>query len=191
MINRRQFIQAIATLSASLPLEAMASNNILGQENNAVYRYLTDPWLTLAVVQEHLLPADGTSPGAQDIMALRYLRNNLDAPDTSNEQRKFIIDGVGWLNDLSQQDFQLPFIQLTKDNKEIILRQVERSRVGSRWLSRMMTYLIEALLSDPVYGGNKNQLGWQWLHHIPGYPRPSVDNVYFKVGGIIRRRTKA
>jgi len=57
----------------------------------------------------------------------------------------------------------------------------------------MMSYLIEALLSDPVYGGNKDQKGWLWLEHIPGFPTPGPDKVYFKLGAHAspRRRTKA
>ena len=86
-------------------------------------------------------------------------------------------------------------MKLNTDEKEKVLRQIEGSRAGSRWLSLMMTYLLEALLSDPVYGGNKDQKGWQWLEHIPGFPTPTTDQVYFKLGqyanGTTRRRTKS
>ncbi len=200
LITRRQFIQLIAISSASWPLISRAGHipqdgKILGREDDLVYKNLKDPWLSLAAVQEHLFPADDTSPGARDIFALRFLRNMIDAPDTDTEEKEFIINGVGWLNDLAIKNHQLPFIQLNNNEKEKVLRQIEGSRAGSRWLSLMMTYLIEALLSDPVYGGNQNKKGWTWLEHAAGFPTPTSEQVYFRLGGYVnetpRRRTKA
>lgn len=198
MINRRQFIQIITLASSSWPMLSQAQKNshqnTLGQSEDLVYKNLTDPWLSLAEVQEHLFPADESSPGAKDIYALRFLRNMLDAPDTDSEEKAFIMKGVGWLNDLSKKNHQQVFIKLTSKNKEAVLRKIEGSRAGSRWLNLMMTYLIEALLSDPVYGGNKDQKGWQWLEHIAGFPTPTTEQVYFKLGKHATgntRRTKA
>ncbi len=73
LINRRQFIQLIAAVSASWPLSGIAANNILGKKHDEIYKNLQEPWLTLAEVQEHLFPADENSPGAKDISALRFL----------------------------------------------------------------------------------------------------------------------
>jgi gluconate 2-dehydrogenase gamma chain len=196
-ISRRQFIQAIAAFSASWPITGMANLDTLGIPHRETYENLSDPWLTLASVQEHLFPAGDSSeqpsPGAKDIAALRFLRNMLEAPDTESEEKSFILNGVNWLNDLSLKNHQSNFIQLNTENKETVLRQIETSNAGNRWLSLIMGYLIEALLSDPVYGGNKDQQGWKWLEHIPGFPTPSVDKVYFKLGAHAspKRRTKA
>ena len=192
LINRRQFIQLLTALGAGWPIAGSAVNKaVLGKIDNEVYKNLQDPWLTLSEVQEHLFPADKTSPGARDINALRFLRNMLEAPDVDTEEKKFITQGVGWLNDLSVKNHQKAFRQLSAKNKESVLRTIEGSRAGSRWLSFMMTYLIEALLSDPVYGGNKHSKGWKWLEHTPGFPTPSVDKVYFKLGKQTYRKTKA
>jgi len=196
-INRRQFIQAIAAFSASWPIAGIANIESLGISHTETYKNLSDPWLTIASVQEHLFPAgdstDAASPGAEDIAALRFLQNMLEAPDTESEEKTFILNGVNWLNDLSLKNHQKKFIQLNTANKENILRQIETSNAGYRWLSLMMGYLIEALLSDPVYGGNKDQQGWKWLEHIPGFPTPTIDKVYFKLGAHAspRRRIKA
>jgi len=193
LINRRQFIQILALTSAGWPLISKSEKLILGRDTEEVYKNLTDPWLSLAEVQEHLFPADNESPGARDINALRFLRNMLDTPDMDSEEKSFILQGVGWLNDLSVKNHKNPFVKLNSDNKETVLRQIESSRAGSRWLSLVMGYLIEALLSDPVYGGNKDARGWKWLEHIPGFPTPTTTQVYFKIGmnENTRRRTKA
>jgi len=193
LINRRQFIQILALTSAGWPLISKSEKLILGRDTEEVYKNLTDPWLSLAEVQEHLFPADNESPGARDINALGFLRNMLDTPDMDSEEKNFILQGVGWLNDLSIKNHKNSFVKLNSENKETVLRQIESSRAGSRWLSLVMGYLIEALLSDPVYGGNKDAKGWKWLEHIPGFPTPTTEQVYFKIGmnENTRRRTKA
>jgi len=192
-LNRRQFVQILAGITASLPSSVIAKSSVFGRNDLQSYEHLQDPWLTLASVQEHLLPANKNSPGARDITALHFLQNLLNAPDTEQEEHDFILQGVNWLNQLSIKHNAQKFNLLDSSSKEKILREIETSRAGSRWLSLMMTYLIEALLSDPVYGGNKNQLGWKWLEHIPGFPTPTVDKVYFKLGAHAspRRVTKA
>jgi gluconate 2-dehydrogenase gamma chain len=45
-------------------------------------------------------------------------------------------------------------------------------------LSSLLKYIFEALLTDPIYGGNPNSMGWEWLDHTPGQPRPNPANRY-------------
>jgi len=42
----------------------------------------------------------------------------------------------------------------------------------------MLTLIFEALLLDPIYGVNTNNIGWNWLNHDPGVPRPNKENMY-------------
>lgn len=186
-MNRRKFITLLASAAASYPLSALTERRL----NNPSEPELKDPWKTIAVVQEHLFPADKDSPGAQDIQALNFLQNIIKAPDVEESEREHITNGAGWLNDLSAKIYKQPFIELDESRREKILRKIEQSRAGSRWLSLLMSYLIEALLSDPVYGGNKDSVGWKWLEHQPGYPTPTADKKYFKLGHVVNRRTKA
>ena len=66
----------------------------------------------------------------------------------------------------------MSFIELNQAQREAMLRRIETNPVGRYWLSLMIYYLLEALLADPVYGGNIDTVGWQWLQHAPGFPRP-------------------
>ena len=50
---------------------------------------------------------------------------------------------------------------------------------------------VEALLADPVYGGNFDQTGWRWLSHQPGFPRPSADKTWYRLAPAVQRRSKA
>lgn len=190
-LSRRQFIRILATAIAAYPLSSLAEKRHLNSNKPTSVNNIKEPWLTLSVVQEHLFPADKDSPGASDIQALAYLRAMMDTPDFDKEDAILIHNGVGWLNDLSKQLHAKTFIQLDSETKEKVLRRIESSRAGSRWLSMLLTYLLEALLTDPVYGGNPNGIGWTWLQHQPGFPTPSEDKKYFKLRKTTYRVTKA
>ncbi len=188
LLNRREFMRLLATAAAAYPLSSLASSR---QQALTLDHTIKEPWRTISAVQEHLFPAEKNSPGASDINALQYLQNMMATPDFDTEQRILIHNGVGWLNDLAKKQHAKIFIQLDTDSKEKILRQVESSNAGSRWLSTLLTYLIEALLSDPVYSGNPNGIGWDWLQHQPGFPLPTEDKKYFKMRKNRYRHTKA
>lgn len=183
-------MKLLLTAAASYPLSALAEKRQLTGTRQAS-ETLAEPWLTIAAVQQHLFPADETSPGAEDINALNYLQTIIQAPDIEQEERDFIINGEKWLNGIAQKTHAKKFIELDEAQKEAVLRQIEKSRAGENWLSTQLGYLIEALLSDPVYGGNPNGIGWNWLKHQPGYPTPSIEKMYYKLGKTSYRRTKA
>ena len=186
-MDRRTFITLITSITAVYPASSLLSSRLeAASENNMAFE---EPWQTLTAVQEHLFPATDNSPGAIDIQALRFLQNMLETPD--NDDKNFISKGVDWLNDISTKNHSQIFLKLDEHNKEKVLRQIEQSQAGERWLSLLLTYLIEALLSDPVYGGNPDDIGWKWLEHQPGFPRPSADKMYYKLGKPVFRRTKA
>lgn len=136
------------------------------------------PWQTFAAVQQQLFPADGNGPAANDIHATLYLKFVLAAADTDQDDRKFMLDGVKWLNDLSKADYDKPFVAITPVQQDQALKKIATSRAGERWLASLLLYLFEALLSDPVYGGNPDGIGWRWLEHQAGFPRPSVGKRY-------------
>lgn len=186
LLSRREFISILAATASVYPLSSLATNS----SKKPVIEYNKEPWITLSAVQEHLFPKE-TSIGAKDIQALEYLRATMNTPDFNEDEKKLIHNGVGWLNALSMQTHSKKFIQLDNKLKEKILRRIEGSNAGERWLSTLLTYLLEALLSDPVYGGNPKGIGWKWLQHQPGFPRPSANKKYFKLDSKRYRNIKA
>ena len=138
-----------------------------------------EPWYTFAATQQRLFPADGDGPDAKSINAARYLKFVLDAPDMDSADRKFVLDGVDWLNRLAIARYTGVFASCEPAQQVSLLHEISQSRAGERWLSYLVTYVIEALLSDPVYGGNPDGIGWKWLQHIPGFPRPPANKRYF------------
>jgi gluconate 2-dehydrogenase gamma chain len=140
-----------------------------------------EPWYTFAATQQQLFPDDGDGPDAKAINATVYLKFVLEAPDTDPADRKFLLDGVDWLNRLAIARYSGVFANCEPAEREILLREITRSEAGERWLSNLLVYIFEALLSDPVYGGNPDGIGWQWLQHIPGFPRPPYNKRYINL----------
>ncbi|OSM06974.1 gluconate 2-dehydrogenase subunit 3 family protein [Magnetofaba australis] len=137
-----------------------------------------DPWPILDAVQRHLLPSEAHAPGAVEIHALSYLQRVVQDRFVDAETRRFITQGTVWLADMSQQIVGRPFVELNEAEREIVLRRIARSAAGENWLATLLTYLMEALLCDPIYGGNPGGVGWRWLQHTPGFPHPPADKRY-------------
>lgn len=135
-------------------------------------------WRMLDVVQRHLFPSEPEAPGAQEIRALAYLKGLLAEDPRKGDDRDFILQGAGWLEDMAQRLQSTSFIALDEAGRERVLREVEKSEAGRNWLSLILVYLLEALLADPAYGGNPDGAGWRWLTHVPGYPTPPPDKRY-------------
>ena len=171
--SRRSFLKTMLMSSVAVMFSEQVIANVV-QVN-------TQSWKTLQAVQLHMFPMKQNEPDALSINATAYLKSILEWPGVDDSDKNFIVNGVGWLNDLSSKQFKKIFIDLTDTDKEKVLRQIEKSRAGENWLSLIMLYLVEALLTAPVYGGNTNSQGWQWLQYQPGFPLPSVDKRYFKL----------
>ena len=142
---------------------------------------LTEPWRTLDHVLQNLLPSEQDSPGAIDFGSLEYLRHALEWPRENPEDREFILNGVGWLNGVARGQYGQDFSDLAIEDQEKTLTEISKSDAGERWLSQLLTYAIESVFSDPIYGGNKDGLGWRWLQHQPGMPRPNASNLWYKL----------
>ena len=173
-------VAANATDSDSNPAADSAGDSGSGSDSGSGADSGPNPeqrWAIIGEVQRHMLPTEPTAPGATEINALPYLRRAMAAPDHDPTERQFILDGAGWLDAIARQHYTQSFQAIGTDTRERVMRRVAASQAGDNWLSTLLLYLLEALLTDPVYGGNPGGIGWQWLHHKPGLPRP--DRPYY------------
>jgi len=162
LVSRRRFLIESAGGTVAL---LFGLQHIVGADDYT-------PWATLGAVLEHLLPTEPDSPGAAEIHALDYFRFVMTDKRVDREQRDFILQGNRWLDDLAGEKYGRTFVQLDLTGKEHMLRQVARSSAGENWIATLLTYLFEALLTAPAYGGNTDQVGWRWLQYVPGFPLP-------------------
>lgn len=175
LITRRQILMAAAggSLAAMFPLSSIAAEN-----NRKSTDIEIDPWSVIDAVQQHLFPAEAKAPGAREINALGYLQFVINDTTIDIDSREFITKGVEWLEDISHQMYKKSFVTFDDKKREKVLQRIASSESGENWLSTLLLYIVEALLTDPVYGGNTDQTGWKWLQHVPGFPRPPVDKTF-------------
>ncbi len=205
-LNRRNFLLR-GLLSALAPLWAplIAARQVSANTGTdvGVFTPSRDIWRTLDHLQHHLLPngaglppsltvallpeksrrrsAPPVTPGAGEIDALNFLHGMFADPAMDPANKRLIRDGAANLQVFSLDSTGKPFEKLDAQQKETVLRDFEKTPGGDRFLGKIMEYLIEALLGDPVYGGNTDDIGWRWLNHDPGFPRPPVDKRYFSL----------
>ena len=183
-LDRRKFLVrggaavAAVTALAGLPF---ALREEMTKETSFVF-FSSQQHRTISAVQEHLFPKAPDSPGATDIGAAKYLEWAITVPERDPDVRNTIVNGISRLQDATIERFDTEFVELEFMQKEELLRYLaDETRWGRVWLSMVLTHIFEALLSDPVYGGNPDQVGWQWLEHQPGFPRPPTDKTYGKL----------
>ncbi len=179
-MKRRDFLLISGTGLSSLSLSGIVNAAICSDLPAPDVREFTpQDWRIIAAVQNHIFPSEDQAPGAVEIQALRYLHNYLANPATNPEDVKFIHSGSRQLQQFDEKNHSIPFTQLSIDEREKLLREFETRPEDRRWLITILTYVLESLLTDPVYGGNPDGIGWQWLEHRAGEPRPPTNKRYW------------
>ena len=157
-ITRRVFITSsilAGTAFVLLPQGAKTSINI-------------EPFKVMEAVQEVLFPKGLNAPSASEFGATNYLLTVSTHASFWGEDLTFLSHGATLLI-----EYENNFLKMNPEEKNKALRNfVNGNTKGESWLSLLLFYTLEALLSDPIYGGNKNELGWKWIGHKTGQPRP-------------------
>ena len=178
-LNRREFLRQTGAAALLMGLMSCKPAHLKISGNQQLTELSTHHKSVLDAVTMQLFPDDGNGPSARDVNALSYLQWALQDPDNIEDgDNEFIIKGIGWLEDLSTQTQSDSFAKLSNEQQSKILNQIAEFNAGENWLSLLIYYLMEALLLDPVYGGNPNSVGWQWLEHQAGFPRPPTNKTY-------------
>ncbi|EQB40492.1 hypothetical protein M947_01455 [Sulfurimonas hongkongensis] len=123
---------------------------------------------TISLVQEDLSP----SIKKLGINGSSYLSLILHHSRVTDDEKEFLKNGVQWLNEEAVFHYKHPYIKLSPSQRQNVLQIISKQRWGDNWIYTMLSYIMEATLSDPIYGANKNGAGWKWLEHIPGLPQP-------------------
>jgi gluconate 2-dehydrogenase gamma chain len=180
-----------AGITSCIPANVLASDISSIDDKKRQTALQTDRWQTLAALFAHMLPASKSTSlstnkaepdiSAEKINAVNYLYNVIHLQPIAQDEIDFIYNGVGWLNGYSQTEHSAAFIALNYKQKELLLRNISKSTAGKNWLSTLLDYLLEAILSPPIYGGNTNKAGWQYVEHQGGFPLPERGTRYYEV----------
>ena len=178
-LSRRALLKSAAGMGV---VSALPAFSLTAKQQDSLNQLTkTDPWLTLDATLTQLLPKSATGPSSHDIDALAYLHQVMTIQPTEQDEKEFILKGVGWLNGYANSEKNMMFHQLSFDEKEQLLKGISKSRAGSNWLNTLLGYIFQAMLSPPSYGGNPKGIGWQWLEHKAGFPLPERGQRYFEL----------
>jgi hypothetical protein len=154
--SRRNFLKA-GFLSSAVFL--MDGCNLFG---------VTTPIETITILQSDLFP----KAQKLQIKTARYMHIVLNHSRISEEDKQFIKNGVKWLNEEAIQMHKKSYVKLSSNERQEVLNAVAKTEWGENFLYNIMSYLFEAMLGDPIYGGNNKEAGWKWLAFTGGEPRP-------------------
>ena len=160
MIKRRQFLILGSVLGLTPYIHA--------EEVTSFEKEFNQVKSTLGAVQKHMFPEGSNLPSALSMDATKFLFETITHKSFDRDIKAFVIEGAKELETREKGRF----VSLTRIEKEIALRAYEETNYGSSWLSRIMTLTMEGLFSDPIYGSNVKEAGWNSVHAFGGFPRP-------------------
>lgn len=123
---------------------------------------------TLSLVQADLFPyADelDVNSSAYMILILKHSRVN-------DEDKTFIKNGLKWLDEEAEELYKAKYVKLSSNERQSVLKSISQVRWGENWIDSILRYMLEAMMSNPIYGVNKNEAGQKWVGYLEGYPRP-------------------
>lgn len=97
------------------------------------------------------------------------------------DRGEMFLYGVRKINEVSENEFDNLFINLSEEQQDEVLKMFENSEVPMEGLASitffnlLLQMTIEGAYADPLYGGNKNMMGWK-MKEYPG-PRAAYIDV--------------
>jgi gluconate 2-dehydrogenase gamma chain len=121
----------------------------------------------LVACAERILPEDGDGPGALAVGAAGYYAKLRD--DRGLPVWGFLAKGAAFLMQAAQQEHKLSFLDLQPEQKDDLLRRMQENQLRPNNFSApsffrvLVSTTLEAYLCDPMHGGNRDELGWQYV----------------------------
>lgn len=155
-MNRRTFIALSATTPFLLHAEAKAKE------------ISPNVWHIIQEVQNILFPKTTTMPSASEFHALEYLVKNISHATFNSDDFDFLPKGA-----LFFERYFPKFLKASLKKKQEMMEKASEDDYFEQWFARLIYYGFEAMLSDPLYGGNPKMVGWIALQHAYGVPQPT------------------
>lgn len=179
--SRRNFFKNSGALivGASLPWFVSACTRDELMSGLSVFK--ESQYKLLKKVHEVLFPRDEFGPGASDLKSVEYLDWALSDKRIDQSDKEYMLKGIKWMEESAEEELSKSFDKLNEKELEELIARISKTSWGDSWLSRNLSYIIEANFSDELYGFNLGGIGWKWLDHYPGYPRPTKALIYDRI----------
>jgi gluconate 2-dehydrogenase gamma chain len=180
------------TPEAPAPVEAQPVEDF-----NQAPMFFTQAQLQITeAATERIFPKDETGPGASELGVAFFIDHQMSSPWGVNareyrmgpfvkgevtqgdyqsiRRHELFTMGLQAMEEASQKKYSKPFIDLADEEKNAILTMMEKGEImvvngitGKTFFNLLRRLTIEGVYSDPLYGGNKNMLGWK-MRKYPG-----------------------
>lgn len=160
-LPRRKF------LGVSLVAASSAGLTSCGRSGGGPYWrfFSTAEAATVAAICARIIPADDF-PSAADAGVPRFIDRQL----TGHHRKHQAVyrQGLADLEAICRERFQKRFVELSEDEQDAMLRELEENRTEFFLLIR--THTMQGYYGDPRHGGNRDAVSWKML----GLPDPPV-----------------
>jgi len=127
----------------------------------------------LASLADTLFPG---FPGIAQIRFMYYYRWTMRDPVFDADIKEMLRLGLAHFRRFANEN---NFTRQSQEKREKLLRQYISHHPGAQdWLGHLLRLIWESALLDPYYHINTGGVGWRWLGHKPGHPRPSAGAAY-------------
>jgi gluconate 2-dehydrogenase gamma chain len=149
----------------------------------------------------HLCPADANSPNGMDMGLHTFFDRSLGGAwgqgdrlymqgpfkqGTPNQGYQLGMTpaalfraGTEGLAAWCQATYKKPFEALPADTKELVLKDLQAGKIAlpngvpaKTYFGQLLQMFYEGMFADPIYGGNRNKMGWKLI----GYPGVNTTN---------------
>lgn len=137
--------------------------------------YMRDPFLQNEEVHEHQ-HKDSDQDKSGPHTSVKPPTPTPRYQSRMNRGEVFLV-GIRKIEDVSQENFDEKFINLKEEEQDEVLQMFENGDVdidgiaSVTFFNLLLQTTIEGAFADPLYGGNKNMMGWK-MKEFPG-PRVS------------------
>ena len=136
------------------------------------FRLPADERDTLSAVTELLIPSDD-GPGAREANVIEYICRALRS-DFHEPIRGMFMDGARSIERLARSEWGLPFVEMDFEDQDRLLEHIQTGGLDDRgrFFHKLLELSLEGFLGDPRHGGNRGEVGWNYIGYTPGTPRP-------------------
>jgi gluconate 2-dehydrogenase gamma chain len=130
---------------------------------------------TVAAFTERLMPGAPGKPGARDAGVLNYI--DLALAGAYVDLQDFYRRGLAQLDAHCRKTYGEPFVRLAVAQQDTVIGALEEGKASKfswptaqAFFNTVRTHTMEGMFADPIYGGNKDFVGWRLIGFPGGQP---------------------
>jgi len=188
VVNRRRFLFYTAASSMLPLLPGCRRGRSRADASVAVVAGVLDAreYGTLKAICARIIPSD-QDPGATEAGVAAFVDAQLRHEPVRSFHRMLRL-GMRQLDTICRRHHRRSFVDLTEKQQDEMLRRLQRNRQlggrfnGESFMRTLIGLTLEGFLGDPIYGGNRDRVGWRMIGFVPQQPGPRRPYRNRKVG---------